>query len=65
VSTSKSPRNQNVNQAAVENGVSDEAIRRAIRQGAPHDRLGPRTLRVNAAEIRVWMLDRAAKAVGK
>ncbi len=58
-------RNQTASQVAAEIGISDEAVRRAVRAGAPADRLGRRTIRVNAGEIRAWFAEREAERAGK
>jgi excisionase family DNA binding protein len=54
-------RNQTVGQVAADLNVSDEQVRRAIRAGAPADRLGRRTVRVSTAEIRQWLAEREAE----
>jgi hypothetical protein len=59
-------RNRLVSEAAAEMRMSAETILRALRGGAPHDRLGKRTVRVSIEELRAWMAEReAARASNK
>jgi hypothetical protein len=52
-----------VAEAAADMRVSDETLRRAIRAGAPHDRIGcggKAPIRVSADELRAWFAEQRA-----
>lgn len=58
-------RNQTLAQAAAWLGCSDEHLRRAIRAGAPHERLGAgkrAPIRVDPDELREWLRDQREAA---
>ena len=58
-------RNRLVSEAAAELRMSAETLMRALRAGAPHDRLGKRTIRVSIDELRAWLSQREAERAGK
>ena len=60
-------RNLTVAEAAANMRVSDETLRRAIRAGAPCDRIGvggKAPIRVDADELRAWFAEQRRAAGG-
>jgi excisionase family DNA binding protein len=58
-------RQQTIAEGAAQLRVSPSTMQRLLRAGCPHDRLGPKQVRVSAEEIQAWLVAReAARTAG-
>jgi predicted DNA-binding transcriptional regulator AlpA len=52
-------------QVALTYGVSMRTAKRWLAEGMPHERLGPRTLRLRMSEVRAWLAQRQQSEGGQ